>query len=179
MKVSQYKSITAFNTDFKQHVDKLAQLGQPFPKGLTVSSFLIAIEDTYKDFATQKISAARARIPELTVLMAELQDEARRSSVQNDSKMSPFPFLRLPREIRDCIYRHLLSSRLTFTHAAYKYGDYRWPVRFAPAILRANKQISEEASRVLYTENDFVVLKVATHSRRYANFLYLFCTVFR
>jgi hypothetical protein len=81
----------------------------------------------------------------------------------SESPPSAFPFLRLPLEIRNCIYRVLLSRRLTSAHA-YRYGNYRWPVKFAPAILRANKQVFEEASRVLYTENDFIVLRVATHT---------------
>jgi hypothetical protein len=76
--------------------------------------------------------------------------------------ISTFPFLRLPLEIRVYIYRHLLSTRPTSTQA-YKDGDYSWPFKFAPAILQANKQVFGEASRVLYTENDFVVLQIATH----------------
>jgi hypothetical protein len=85
-----------------------------------------------------------------------------------DITVPPFPFLRLPREIRDCIYRHLLSARLTYTND-YPSGDHDWPFKFAPAILQANKQVSSEASQVLYGENDFVVLRVATHTEKYSS----------
>jgi hypothetical protein len=78
-----------------------------------------------------------------------------------EATIPPFPFLRLPREIRDCIYRHLLAARLAYTDD-YQRRDDSWPVRFAPAILRANKQISREAAQILYKENDWVVLKVNT-----------------
>jgi hypothetical protein len=79
-----------------------------------------------------------------------------------ESTMLPFPFLKLPQEIRDCIYRHLLSTRPAITHDDGS-RDYSWPIKFNPAILRANKKVYEEASRVLYIENDFVVLRV-THT---------------
>jgi hypothetical protein len=83
-----------------------------------------------------------------------------------DSTISPFPFLRLPREIRDRIYQHLLSARLTYTDD-YQRRDYSWPFKLAPAILRANKQISGEAAQILYNENDWVVLKFTTHAQKY------------
>jgi hypothetical protein len=84
----------------------------------------------------------------------------------SDITDSSFPFLRLPREIRDKIYRRLLSARLTTDD--YNSGDYaNWPVQFHPAISRTNKQISSEASKVLYGENEFVVLRVTTHTQKY------------
>jgi hypothetical protein len=82
----------------------------------------------------------------------------------SESTISAFPFLRLPREIRDQIYRLLLSARLTFTGdcKCINYSTVTPLIKFAPAILRANKQALDEASQILYCENDFVVLKVAT-----------------
>jgi hypothetical protein len=59
-----------------------------------------------------------------------------------------------------------LSARLTYTDN-YHRRDYSWPIKFAPAIIRANKQISAEAAQVLYNENDWVVLKFITHIQKY------------
>jgi hypothetical protein len=82
--------------------------------------------------------------------------ENRSIAMTSESPTSSFPFLKLPAELRVYIYRELLSRRLTSIHA------YR-QARFDPAILRANKQVFAEASHVLYTENDFIVLRVSTH----------------
>ena len=63
----------------------------------------------------------------------------------------PVEFLDLPAEVRDCIYRPLLLSSQCFNanSAGHKYEMY-------PAIMRANRVTSAEATRVLYQENDFV-----------------------
>jgi hypothetical protein len=81
--------------------------------------------------------------------------------------LSAFPFLRLPAEIRIYIYQKLLSTWTTSTRASDG-EDHGWPVKFSPAILRANKQVFAEASQVLYTKNDFVVLTVTTHREGYS-----------
>jgi hypothetical protein len=66
-------------------------------------------------------------------------------------------FLRLPLEIRDKIYRVLLTTpyciQLSSTKTSLKFC-------LSTDILLANKQISTEATRVLWKENDFIILKL-------------------
>ena len=59
----------------------------------------------------------------------------------------------LPRELRDQIYRELLLQPIG-------YGAARRRHKFETSILRVNKQIHQEASRVLYEENIWVVFEV-------------------
>jgi hypothetical protein len=66
-------------------------------------------------------------------------------------------FLRLPREIRDMIYRMLLTTKYC-TQVAQDRLLLKF--RLCTAILLANKRISTEATRVLREENDFIILKV-------------------
>jgi hypothetical protein len=71
---------------------------------------------------------------------------------------SPPGFLRLPLEVRDMIYRMLL-----ITPYCTEVAQNGWSLKFHlwPAILLINKQISAEALRILYHENDFVIFTVA------------------
>ena len=59
----------------------------------------------------------------------------------------------LPRELRDQIYREILLQPIG-------YGAARRRHKFETSILRVNKQIHQEASRVLYEENAWVVFEV-------------------
>ncbi len=69
----------------------------------------------------------------------------------------PFPFLRLPREIRDKIYTYSLRAAssvettprvlLALTAADYPFKPY------TSGILRSNKQIYHEAIEILYSKN--------------------------
>lgn len=59
--------------------------------------------------------------------------------------------LDLPRELRDQIYRELLLADKARNNETDKYA-------LEPAILRANKQIHEECSQVLYKENTLVLI---------------------
>jgi hypothetical protein len=71
--------------------------------------------------------------------------------------------LRLPLELRDLIYRMLLTTPYC-THLSTMRGYEVGPVfefHLHPAILLVNKQISEEAIRVLYQENDFILIKTS------------------
>ena len=61
-------------------------------------------------------------------------------------------FLDLSRELRDQIYRELLFQPIG-------YGAARRRHKFETSILRVNKQIHKEASRVLYEENAWVVFE--------------------
>lgn len=63
-------------------------------------------------------------------------------------EQKPFPFLSLPGEIRNLIYRHALVSPKTYTVK----------LQFFPldtALLRVNKQVYAEASDIFYHENIF------------------------
>lgn len=64
-----------------------------------------------------------------------------------------FPFLKLPREIRDIVYRELLRD--TYPLIVHLRRAHRFEVgtRPYPAILRTNKQVHDEAAAVLYGEN--------------------------
>ncbi|KAI9707621.1 MAG: hypothetical protein M1836_000582 [Candelina mexicana] len=59
-----------------------------------------------------------------------------------------FPFLRLPPELRNKVYRCLLVSTKTFT-VGLRFGS------FDTSLLSVNKQIHEEASGIFYEENIF------------------------
>ena len=70
------------------------------------------------------------------------------------SKVSKVPpILRLPRELRDEIYRELLLAAKVRDEVTEK-------VYLKPAIIRVNKQIHEESSRVLYKENAWVLIRM-------------------
>jgi hypothetical protein len=72
-----------------------------------------------------------------------------------------FHFLRLPLELRESIYRMLLTT----TYCTYpKVTGIRPSLGFnlQTAILLVNKQILVEATRILYHGNDFIILKVDT-----------------
>ena len=79
----------------------------------------------------------------------------------------------LPREIRDTIYRYLLSTTHTFVEDAPRPPlDSSWREQlhrdkdipnqhyaFHPAILAVNKQIGAEAAEILYKENQLIVIE--------------------
>lgn len=74
----------------------------------------------------------------------------------------PFPFLRLPRELRDQIYAYslcaaepvvsILELNRCFESRVEPYCPYRPPT---PGLLRANKQIYHETVGMLYSKNVF------------------------
>jgi hypothetical protein len=67
-------------------------------------------------------------------------------------------FLSLPLEIRDMIYRMLLTTTYcTWTDSTEQSEATRF--RLHTGILLANKQVSAEATRMMYQGNEFVVLK--------------------
>ena len=74
-------------------------------------------------------------------------------------------FFHLPRELRDKIYRNLLSVKHTRTPKDPEDGcrsatsRYDWNID--PAILRVNKQMNVEATEVMGLDNDFVVIERA------------------
>lgn len=74
------------------------------------------------------------------------------SKTQNQhSKL--FRILSLPRELRDQIYRELLLADKVHAKEAFKYA-------LEPAILRVNKQLYKECTRILYEENTWVLITV-------------------
>jgi hypothetical protein len=73
----------------------------------------------------------------------------------------PSGFSKIPLEIREEIYRMLLTTPYCmFVDSA------RQCLRFClhTAILRVNKQVSAESTRILYEENQFIILKVSLNS---------------
>ena len=80
--------------------------------------------------------------------------------VPSPPKRNPFfPFFRLPRELRDKIYGHLLHAPgpITVLKAWTQcYGRYRGGIE--PAILCVNKQTAAEGAEVLYSTNTFSYL---------------------
>lgn len=75
--------------------------------------------------------------------------------VLNDQEFSQtsFPFLRLPREIRDQIYRELLLNPYPLIVHLRRAYTFEAGTRPYPAILQTSKQIHDEAAAVLYGEN--------------------------
>ncbi|MCJ1284010.1 hypothetical protein MMC26_003341 [Xylographa opegraphella] len=89
------------------------------------------------------------------------------SSRKNGKESRPAPstlgaFGKLPREIRDRIYAHLLVSRYTFDADASPQASYHAEL----AILRANRQIGAEATQALYKANRFVILNLQGDAER-------------
>ncbi len=79
-KVSVFRSITTYNADFQITLDKLANTGSTLPSDLQLAVYLHRIEDTYPDFAASQQSAARTKVPDISAVMAELEDGARTSN---------------------------------------------------------------------------------------------------
>ena len=69
-----------------------------------------------------------------------------------------FPFLQLPREIRDHIYRELLCSDKIYKPATDAGIARRY--EYQVAILQCNRQINNEATPVLYNENCFILFSL-------------------
>ncbi len=76
-KVGEFKSITAYNADFQITMDKLSSSGETLPTDLKLAAYLHGIEDIYPDFAAANRSAACTKVPEISTVMAELEDEGR------------------------------------------------------------------------------------------------------
>ena len=64
-KVATFKTITAYNADFKITIDKLSSSGENLPADLRLAAYLHGIEVTYPDFAAAQRSSARTKIPKL------------------------------------------------------------------------------------------------------------------
>ena len=82
-------------------------------------------------------------------------------------------FFRLPRELRDNIYKNLVSIKHTRIPKKPEDGCrfttsmYHWNID--PTILRANKQIHDEAKEVMGLDNDFVVIERAAEQLEQTN----------
>jgi hypothetical protein len=83
------------------------------------------------------------------------------SIAQTPDNSSSFPFLRLPLELGENIYRKLLTTRYAFVEPKLS-DDSNYPGRYnlSPSILLANNQIYLEAKRVLYMKNDFAIFRI-------------------
>ena len=78
-KAASFKSITAYNAGFQITVHKLSSSGKNLPADLRLAAYPHRIETTYPDFAAAQRSSARTKIPELSTVMAELEDEGRQA----------------------------------------------------------------------------------------------------
>ncbi|KAI9717357.1 MAG: hypothetical protein M1828_007245 [Chrysothrix sp. TS-e1954] len=73
----------------------------------------------------------------------------------------PFTFLKLPVEIRTMVYRQLLIHHRGFVRLFDRNMpamDQRKPPRIHNSVLRICRQVHDEAVRVLYSENTFILL---------------------
>ena len=80
--------------------------------------------------------------------------------VKSDMHTPPaFPFLKLPQELRDKVYENLLCPHIdgTLHRRNERIRDYG----LEPSILRTCKQVCQEGSRVLYTKNGTVLIRMA------------------
>jgi hypothetical protein len=84
--------------------------------------------------------------------MAE-SSEHRTREILNLGAPQVFRFLSLPAEIRNAIYRMLLTTPYTYVD-----GDRISYFQRSPPIWLANKQLADEATKVLYDENEFVTV---------------------
>ncbi|KAK6501673.1 hypothetical protein TWF481_009502 [Arthrobotrys musiformis] len=77
-----------------------------------------------------------------------------------------FPFLALPREIRDEVYKYFVlfdtDPPPLPSAERHLYWESLNPVSLDLSILRVNKQIHEEAARILYSQNVFTI-KITVH----------------
>ena len=78
-RVASFQSITAYNADFQITIDKLTSLGDTLPADLQLTAYLHEIKATYPDFAAAQRSSAQSKIPELSTVMVELEDEGRQA----------------------------------------------------------------------------------------------------
>ncbi|KAI9777135.1 MAG: hypothetical protein M1835_005320 [Candelina submexicana] len=102
--------------------------------------------------AFEKFRTARARFDRRRVMDRYNLANARHRLTEVSPTGDHLHFLRLPGEIRNQIYRLLLTSkdvRRTVENGAPIY-------EFTPSILRVNRQIHDEAIGILYLENRFV-----------------------
>lgn len=71
-------------------------------------------------------------------------------------------FLRLPRELRDKVYKNLVSVKHTRTpkdpEVGIRSATSRYDWNIDPTILRVSKQINAEAKEIMGLDNDFVVV---------------------
>ncbi|GAB7353367.1 hypothetical protein MBLNU459_g3849t1 [Dothideomycetes sp. NU459] len=92
--------------------------------------------------------------------MAGPQMETLAISVQGAVPLTPV--FRLPRELRDIVYRHLLVGDevkyLKTPGQDHPLMSTAHSYRFCTNLLAVNKQIREEASEILYKENTFVMV---------------------
>lgn len=101
-----------------------------------------------------------ASVPKLIHKMRLLLSKARSRSHQKapregdqEAPSGAFPFLQLPSELRNMVYRELLLGVYPFMmhlRIAFWYEDGKRPY---PAILQTNKRTHDEAAAVLYGEN--------------------------
>ena len=78
-RVASFKSITAYNADFQITIDKITSSDDTLPADLRLAAYLHGIKAAYPDFAVAQRSSAQSKIPELSTVMAELEDEARQA----------------------------------------------------------------------------------------------------
>lgn len=87
-------------------------------------------------------------IPNISTGIAKLSNKKK-----NKKGSRAFSILNLPRELRDEIYRELLlADKIRSTNII------TGKATFEPVILRVNKQLHEEGSRILYYENKWLII---------------------
>lgn len=65
----------------------------------------------------------------------------------------PFPFLKLPSELRNTVYKMLLGSDQPLRITGGRFGNFG---KHGAAILGVNRQIHNEAGSILYGSNEFI-----------------------
>lgn len=80
-KVATFKTITAYNANFKITINKLFSSGKNLLANLQLEAYLHRIKITYSKFATAQQSSAKTKIPKLSVVIAELEEKERQTRV--------------------------------------------------------------------------------------------------
>ena len=112
-----------------------------------------------RDDCATSLTVFASKLKDITTSEMAKHRHGKAKYLSNANITAPFPFLSLPREIRDCIYRLLLLTR-------YNYIETQglWYYQLSPAILLACQQTADEGRKILFTENEFIILKLGLRS---------------
>lgn len=75
-KVSIFRSIITYNTGFQITFDKLANTRSTLPNNIQLTAYLYRIEDIYPDIAVSQRLAVRDYVPDISAVIADLEDKA-------------------------------------------------------------------------------------------------------
>ncbi|OAL43854.1 hypothetical protein IQ07DRAFT_592659 [Pyrenochaeta sp. DS3sAY3a] len=121
-------------------------LGRPFVNTFTVSDFSKGIDPTFS---------------EIRVLLASIdglcETDLKGAFERLEDKVKPFPFLRLPAELRLQVYAEFLPREAHVALLAQPLRDHR-PPRLDLQIMRVNTQLHDEVQKFLYSNRTLFIV---------------------